>query len=464
MTLKGHSASVEAVAISADGTRIASGSCDSTLRIWNASSGDSVAVLQHPYNSAVAPVTFSPDGERILSCSSNTALLWDVTTGQEVSRSKARDWSIASVESFSPDGARIASVSYDHIIRIWDATTGSTLLTLEGHPNIVFSVAFSSDGNLLTSGSYDHNVRVWALTDGACIMNLEGHDDGVLAVAISPDGLQIASGSIDKTLRIWVLSSGDCAATLRGHTREIGGVAFSPDGSRVVSGSLDRSVRIWDATTYHHVATFWGHSSEVRSVVFSRDNRHIASGSRDRSIKIWDASATCEDEGEGSPTISDGVVSLAFSSDGSRLAVLTSGPMGRGPTVHVRDPTRPQGPSVISFQTGWHSIVHDARYFPMRFSGGDTRIVITSISSTYIYDALDGQRLAVSDIPDSEHPLFTLQDENVLRHDTSPPTIACILSPSFQGNAVASLKEDGEAGYRVLVGCHDGRILTLHIT
>lgn len=458
-TLTGHTAFVEAVAVSNDGTRIVSGSWDMTLRIWNASSGDSIAVLQSD-SGWVHSVTFSPDGQQIVSGSSKTVRMWDVTTGRVVSKFEGHDEQITSV-SFSPDGAWIASGSCDDTIRVWDAVTQTTLLTLKGHSDHVRSVDFFPDGRRLASGSDDHTVRVWDLDDGDCITILEGHSDSVSAVAISPDGLKIASGSGDKTLRIWEVSSGDCIGTLHGHTDSIRAVAFSSSGSRIVSGSADESVRLWDTITQDHIATFKGHAHVVTSTVFSHDSRRIVSGSVDQSIRIWDASATRGDARESSPTKLEGVVSLAVSSDGSHLAVLTIG-SGRGNyTIHVRDATRPQGPGVISFDTGWGSNSWD---FPMWFSARDTRIVVNALSETEIYDASNGERVTHPDIPDWEHPLFTLQGENVLRHDTSPPTVACILSPSLQANAVASLSEDGEAGHRVLVGCRDGRILTLRIT
>jgi WD40 repeat protein len=92
-------------------------------------------------------------------------------------------------------------------------------------------------------------VRVWDASTGAELKTLNGHTDAVWSVAFSSDGTRIVSGSFDNSVRVWDASTGAELKTLNGHTGYVSSVAFSSDGTRIVSGSSDNSVRVWDALT-----------------------------------------------------------------------------------------------------------------------------------------------------------------------------------------------------------------------
>ncbi|KAF6515295.1 hypothetical protein HZS61_005201 [Fusarium oxysporum f. sp. conglutinans] len=170
-TLEGHCDSVNSVAFSADGQRLASGSIDKTVKIWDATTGACVQTLE-----------------------------------------SHSDW-VYSV-AFSADGQRLASGSADETIKVWDAATGACLETLEGHRNSVRSMAFSADVQRLASGSDDKTIKVWDAATGACLQTLKGHSSSVNSVAFSADGQRLASGSDDKTIKVWDTTIGTCVQTL----------------------------------------------------------------------------------------------------------------------------------------------------------------------------------------------------------------------------------------------------------
>ena len=114
----------------------------------------------------------------------------------------------------SPNGQRImagCSAIGRPTIEVWDTTTGERQLAIE-HPETVNSVAFSPDGKFIASGvsNYDANyaVKIWDATTGKQIISLEGHDKAVMSVAFSPDSKSLVSGCVGGKTKIWDLKTG----------------------------------------------------------------------------------------------------------------------------------------------------------------------------------------------------------------------------------------------------------------
>jgi len=202
----------------------------------------------------VRSVAYSPDGKHIASGSrehkttlDSTVKIWDAATGECMTTLTEHGIDVDSV-AYSPDGKRIASAitsgSQGSMVKIWNVATGVCVLKLMGHSNYINSVVYSPDRQHIASGSSDKTVKIWDAATGVCVRTLTGHSDQVMSVAYSPDGKHIASSSFDKTVKIWDTATGECMRTLTGHSDAVLSVAYSPSGQHIASGSEDKAIRI----------------------------------------------------------------------------------------------------------------------------------------------------------------------------------------------------------------------------
>ena len=302
LVLTGHKDYVTCLCFSADGQRIASGSDDNTIRVWESQIGAEVAVFCAPPNRArpkIKCLCFSPDGQWIISGSTDHSLyVWD-SRGKETALAARRFGATVNSVSCSSDTARIACGmgAGDHTVRIVDANSLHDLAIFKGHAAAVTSVSFSPDGHLVASAAEDKTVLIWDVQSAKSLAVCSGHEERVRSVCFSPDGRFVASASEDKTVRLWDLQECTKPRVLYGHEGAVRSVGVSPDGQLLASASQDKTVRLWDIRTCQELRVFRGHEYDVTSICFSPDGRFLASASEDKTVRLWDiarrADVTC---------------------------------------------------------------------------------------------------------------------------------------------------------------------------
>ena len=286
-TLEGHTEEVASVAFSPDGTLLASGSWDDTVKLWDVSTERQIATLPSTEPSLVA---FSPDGKTLaVGTWDHTVELWDVATQERVA-TLGHEVVVSYTVSFSPDGKTLAVGTWDHTVELWDVATQERIATL-GHGAVVNAVSFSPDGTLLASGSRDGAVKLWDVAAQERIATL-GHGAVVDAVSFSPDGTLLASGSWDGTVKLWDVATRDQIAILKHHTNGLynGGptsASFSAsDGALLATKGNSGTVILWDVLTREKIVTFW-HTDGITSMSFSPDGTTLAAGGVDGTILLW---------------------------------------------------------------------------------------------------------------------------------------------------------------------------------
>ena len=246
-TLEGHTDWITSVAFSPDGTLLASASGDGTVRLWQVSNGALLRTLEHGA-AVVLDTAFSPDGTLLASAGDGFGVyLWQVADGAFLTSlsTPGTSWYNALSVAFSPDGATVAAGLDDETVRLWRVTNGILLHTLEEHTGAVWGVTFSPDGTLLASGSDDGAVVLWQVTDGTLLRILASHPAGVASVAFSPDGETLAYGLFDGNISLQQVSDGSLSRELL-QMAPVRDVSFSPDGDVLATaGSWDNSVRLW---------------------------------------------------------------------------------------------------------------------------------------------------------------------------------------------------------------------------
>ncbi|KIV92038.1 hypothetical protein PV10_06513 [Exophiala mesophila] len=267
----------------------------------------------------------------------STIKLWNIDTGEELRTLRGHTMGIRCLQF---DENKLISGSLDKTLKVWNWRTGECISTYNGHTAGVIALHFDSD--ILVSGSVDNTARVWNFRDKS-VFTLRGHSDWVNSVKIDSASRTIFTASDDCTVKLWDLDSKKCIHTFEGHVGQVQSVLplpaefevdeaqpgegedqlddpgspssqstnesvyggfkvmtyrdrqktlFDADVHRpqppryMLTSALDSTLRLWDVHSGRCIKKFFGHVEGVWAV--AADTLRIVSGAEDRMVKVWD--------------------------------------------------------------------------------------------------------------------------------------------------------------------------------
>lgn len=294
--------SVDSVAVSPDGSLVATAAGEGGVRLYEAKTG---AFLRTIGAAGDRGVSFSPDGRTLSAAGFHMDKLvgiFDVQKGRRVRTLAGHTEWEAYAAAVSPDGKLLASTGADKQILVWELATGKLWHQLKDQIFPVSALAFSPDSATLASGGGDKLVRLWDMASGELRRSPAGHAEWICSLAFSPDGKSIASGACEWGFhrghdwirpggndgepcewKLWDVASGKLLRSVDERGRMLS-LAFAPDGKSLAC-SIGKELRLYDLSAENSGRVVTSHDATITSIAFTPDGAAVITGSHDQTVK-----------------------------------------------------------------------------------------------------------------------------------------------------------------------------------
>lgn len=295
-----HHQCINALAFSADGRILVSGSKDATVRLWDARNGEYLTMSPQakpcwPIDALAVSkngreIAYVTRGKKKSEQDYTRAFLWDVHGAQaiEIARKQRLKYEFG-IPCFSPDDTAVAFA--ERSILLFDTASGE-LLKPKFDGGLCSALAFSPNGEMLASDSRSGAIQIWDVATGNRLSTLAGHSQWVGCLSFSPDNRDLVSTSDDGTMRVWRVPHGEATELVDdGQEDTAYHLGFLFDGRRFVTfhksdygGFLQIQLRMNYPATRRWQPNA---GSYLTSAALSADGRLLATGDCNGELRVW---------------------------------------------------------------------------------------------------------------------------------------------------------------------------------
>ncbi len=193
-------------------------------------------------------LAWSPDAKHILAVRAWDLVVHDAATLQPLVTREPRQRPLqvsrpAAAIAFAPDGKTFATAGFDGGVVLWDAANWSQKTWFAGAQGAT-ALAFAPDGKALVVAGPDTALMVFDVASGKPSATMLAAPSATMSLAISPDGSQLATGETTRQVRLWKLPGKEPSVTVKGLVGPVLSVAYSPDGKWLATSAGGREVRL----------------------------------------------------------------------------------------------------------------------------------------------------------------------------------------------------------------------------
>lgn len=207
--------------------------------------------------------------------------------------------------ALSPRGDLVATAGDDHLVWLWQASTGKVVRKLRGHDDWVRTLAFHPSGDYLASAGDDGRIILWNVANGTILHRIGGrpankrgpipvstvpapHEaDCIYRVLYSPDGKQLAAAGFQGSISLYDAMSAELQRKLTCPTGTMRALKYSPDGNLLAAGGRNGQIRVWNAHDGKVIRDLTSGPQRIRSIAFSSEGDRIAAAGDGPFLRVW---------------------------------------------------------------------------------------------------------------------------------------------------------------------------------